>query len=372
MVDHRHLTAYEFIKELQTGGKPIGWWSTIHAKTSRGFRTKTMAKNPSLETYCEVMKKAPTTHCDFYTPIAVPKEKLQPLAKKAGRGDISHSHYLWCDVDLPKVKKLGEAEEWRSDVIRKAETEILSPSIIAYSGLGIWLFWRLDRPCEDIEKLEKANSIVSTWLYGDPATKNADRVCRLFGYASRKERFGNNSWTTGWRYGKADVAWIEIPTGEGSVLAPPSRQEVVRKTEAATYDIDDIILIGPRTSTKWISPPTHHFAKPVIQKDWSAPLPGKKAEPSHYRRRDGKPGSQEKKLAWFRKRWKEGEPLSSTEDWSEGARNNTAVRLSADLIRNEMPKHEIKHIIGTKMRDSGMSEYETYNMMKWIDNKLHG
>lgn len=108
------------------------------------------------------------------------------VKKKASKADVESVGFLWVDVDPPKGMAAGDMAAWRDDVAGRASTHSPEPSMIASSGGGVHLYWRLDEPAagddpQAMAMVEAANRALAMAMGGDKACVNVDRILRLWG-----------------------------------------------------------------------------------------------------------------------------------------------------------------------------------------------
>lgn len=115
-------------------------------------------------------------------------EPFRPLRKKADKGDMARSRWLWVDADA------REDLDWRSDVAVQDEMDAirarleafaLAPHVVGFSGGGFQAFWRLADAfelgsAESVAAIEALTRALAQNLGGDHC-HNADRIMRLPG-----------------------------------------------------------------------------------------------------------------------------------------------------------------------------------------------
>ena len=116
-------------------------------------------------------------------------ELRRGVARKPKKTDLTETDFLHADLDPPKTLPPGEIDAWiETEVARVGKlVSVPPPSLIACSGNGLHLLWRLDEALfiggaeERFIDVEARNRWLCHELSGDGSTWNCDRLLKLYG-----------------------------------------------------------------------------------------------------------------------------------------------------------------------------------------------
>lgn len=116
--------------------------------------------------------------------------ELEPgISRKPKKENLIYTAFLHADIDPPKTLSSDNIDDWITQTIAEiqANLRVPKPSLMACSGNGLHLLWRLTHsfPPEGAERLwadvEARNRWIVTELGGDGGTWNCDRLLKLYG-----------------------------------------------------------------------------------------------------------------------------------------------------------------------------------------------
>ena len=116
-------------------------------------------------------------------------ELQRGVARKPKKTDLTETDFLHADLDPPKTLALGEIDAWIETEVERVSklVSVPPPSLIACSGNGLHLLWRLDETLfiggaeERFIDIEARNRWLGHQLSGDGSTWNCDRLLKLYG-----------------------------------------------------------------------------------------------------------------------------------------------------------------------------------------------
>lgn len=135
-------------------------------------------------------------------------ELRRGVVRKPKKTDLTETDFLHADLDPPKTLPPGEIDAWiETEVARLSKlVSVPPPSLIACSGNGLHLLWRLDEALfiggaeERFIDIEARNRWLGHELSGDGSTWNCDRLLKLYGSINlpddKKRKAGRTARTT--------------------------------------------------------------------------------------------------------------------------------------------------------------------------------
>jgi RecA-family ATPase len=105
--------------------------------------------------------------------------------------EIVASHWVWAEVDFKDHPNVSSEE-----ILRRINTAPRQPNLIAFSGHGYHVFWRLSepidaRPGDAQQQLEEVLKLACAYVGGDPNVAEASRLMRLPGSHNTREEGEN-------------------------------------------------------------------------------------------------------------------------------------------------------------------------------------
>ena len=165
--------------------RPQGPWTLTSIPPSRGnTATKTFFELTAAVSWAEARNERE----GIYVSVA---RLRAAVASKASKADVKSVDFLWVDIDPPKNVAPTELDEWREGVTARAQVFSPRPSLIASSGGGLHIYWRLDHAMSgndsaEMAAVEACNRWLARELDGDKACVNVDRILRLWGSRNLK------------------------------------------------------------------------------------------------------------------------------------------------------------------------------------------
>ncbi len=185
------------------------------------------------------------------------------VAKKPSKKQLTETVHLHADLDPPKTLAPVEIDGWIETALARVRSQstVPPPSLIARSGNGLHLLWKLDAAFflggdeNRAADIEAHNRWIMRELGADPGTWNADRLLRVYGTinlpdnkkreAGRVDRDTRVIDMTDLAYSLAEFGAVDAdaPATAGRVeKRAAERGEVCRLTDIAELDewgIDD-------------------------------------------------------------------------------------------------------------------------------------
>lgn len=177
---------------------PDGPWKlTEIARDRRGVDTRTFS--PGGE---EVMKKWIADRngagANIYFELGVSNAKA--ANKKSTGADMQTARALWCDIDCGPDR----VSEVLNLCVTGLHPALPRPSLAINSGNGVWPIWLLEKPTEDLDRVEAINKVIAEALaeIGGDNCHNRDRIARLPGTVNwpdaKKSKLGRVAVGSNW------------------------------------------------------------------------------------------------------------------------------------------------------------------------------
>jgi len=171
--------AVRFLEWKRPGGP---WPITALEPDGRGTPTTWLKNSDAVRAYVAEHSGRANLH---YT-VAEVRPGVERKPKKT---DVFETNFLHADLDPPKELPAAEIDAWiNAELVRvRALNTVPQPSLIACSGNGLHLLWRLDTPFHigGVEArwtvVEAHNRWLARELGGDCSTWNCDRLLKLYG-----------------------------------------------------------------------------------------------------------------------------------------------------------------------------------------------
>lgn len=163
--------------------RPGGPWPLTAIATDSGSTPTTWLDSPAaIRAYVEEH----SGRVNLYYTVG---EVAPGVAKKPTKAQIVETHFLHADIDPPKSLAAVEVDAWIEKTLKRVRSQstVPPPSLIASSGNGLHLLWRLDMPFpiggddNRIADIEGHNRWIASELGADMPTINVDRLLRVYG-----------------------------------------------------------------------------------------------------------------------------------------------------------------------------------------------
>jgi predicted P-loop ATPase len=119
---------------------------------------------------------SPAHMFNVYWHVATPKDGVKCRLNKEL---VASSRYVWVDID-PRVGEPIDEEKTRliALITTNRPKEVPPPTWSYFSGGGVQAVWELTEPCEDLNKIERANKHLS-YLFGGDGCHSIEHLMRV-------------------------------------------------------------------------------------------------------------------------------------------------------------------------------------------------